>query len=339
MIQARGLIIAFLLLTASLVLAEQSAEPMATEEIVAVTATSVTVQSGFVSCGSIRLPVQKVLHPRALTVVEDRAVRTYMSDPSRACALRKAGNYEATEASIRLLLGIEQAHLPLAWRPKDYMSSAQIVWQMLKYLDTYVDVPVQPVQPALILPPLMEAARPAPAPKFELCAKVPGICDISRTERISVCVGHAPCGRSHENDGSAYRIGEAGGSSEHLLGAVGFEWCDRCQKEHEPGTCDPDEDPPPPPTGGEVGADTPPCNTSTPGGQAGNMAGVPTGYSGTGNTAPGIPSGPSGTTYNPGAPETPGRPDDSSVNHGEPPGNQLQGMAGEGTSEGELEGE
>lgn len=129
----RYTLVVAVLLVASFALAEQ-ADPGAPSG-----APGIVMSDGVVTCGSMKLQVQKVLHPRPLGFAEESAIIAYMA--GHGDYLLHSGNYSATEKSIRLLLGIEQSHLPLTRKPAEYLSDAQIVWQMLLYLETYVRVP------------------------------------------------------------------------------------------------------------------------------------------------------------------------------------------------------
>lgn len=129
--------------------------------VVTVISTPVTTTSQ--SAGTMRLSVEKVFNVPPLTAEQESAVREYLN---KYAPNLTAENLAATANGLRLLIGIEQTHIPLTRRPGEIMADYQIVTQMLKYLRMYVNVPMI----EFFLQPL------------------PGLGQVARAERVSLPV-------------------------------------------------------------------------------------------------------------------------------------------------------
>ena len=90
-----------------------------------------------------RVPVQKILRIRPLVPAEDAAVAAYLQQHKVGLTSQ---NYAALENALRLLIGVDQTHVPLTRTPAQYMADCQTFTQLLGRTDWYVNLP--PQQPA-----------------------------------------------------------------------------------------------------------------------------------------------------------------------------------------------
>ena len=89
-----------------------------------------------------RVPVQKVLRIRPFVPAEDAAVGTYLQQHKAGLSSQ---NYTALDNALRLLIGVDQTHIPLTRTPAQYMADYQTFTQLLGRTDWYVSLPSQPV--------------------------------------------------------------------------------------------------------------------------------------------------------------------------------------------------
>jgi len=122
---------------------------------------------------SIRLPVQKVLQIRPLTAAEDAAVAAYIQQYKAGLTSQ---NYVALGNALRLLIGVDQTHVPLTRTPAQYMADYQTFTQLLGRTDWYVNLPIQqppapqiverPVVQTITVPQIITVPVPIPARQF-----------------------------------------------------------------------------------------------------------------------------------------------------------------------------
>jgi len=125
----------------------------------------------------LQMPVQKVLDVPLLTLEQEAAVREYLN---RYAPNLSRENLAATANGLRLLIGIQQTHVPLTRRPCEIMADYQIITQMLKYLRMYVKVPVA----EFFLRPLPVLGEIARADRVSLSG---GTCEFEKVSR-ELCV-------------------------------------------------------------------------------------------------------------------------------------------------------
>jgi len=95
-----------------------------------------------------RVPVQKVLRIRPLVPAEDAAVAVYLQQHKAGLSTQ---NYTALENALRLLIGVDQTHIPLTRIPAQYLADYQTFTQLLGRTEWYVNLSVQqPPAPQVI---------------------------------------------------------------------------------------------------------------------------------------------------------------------------------------------